>query len=76
MKFLKKLWEGWKKVAHKIGNFQARVLLGIFYFLLLSPFSLVLTLKDTLNLKPGKSPGWRNRQEEDIAPLDKALRQF
>lgn len=76
MKFLKRLWEGWKKIAHKIGNFQARVLLGIFYFLLLSPFSIALTLKDTLALKPGSSHGWHERKQDEIPPIDKALRQF
>ena len=37
-KALKRLWEGWKKIAHKIGNFQARVLLTVFYAVLVLPF--------------------------------------
>jgi hypothetical protein len=76
MGFFRQAWEGWKKVAHKIGNFQARVMLGIFYFLLLSPFSIVLTLKDTLALKPGTSHGWHERPQDQTPPIEKALRQF
>lgn len=76
MDFLKRLWEWWKKVARKIGNFQARLLLGLFYFLLLSPFSIVLTLKDVLCLKEGRSQGWHKRQPDEIPSMEKALRQF
>jgi hypothetical protein len=35
-----KIWAAWKALAHKIGNFQARVFLSIFYGLLLLPFGL------------------------------------
>ena len=41
---LKRLWEGWKKLAHKIGNFQARVLLTILYAILVLPFGLAVRL--------------------------------
>jgi hypothetical protein len=34
---LKRLWQAWKELAHRIGNFQARVVLTIFYALL-APF--------------------------------------
>ena len=42
MELLKKIWEGWKKIAHKIGNFQARIILLVFYFIILAPFSLII----------------------------------
>ncbi len=42
MELLKKLWEGWKKVAHVIGNFQARILLTVIYSVLILPFGLVV----------------------------------
>jgi hypothetical protein len=36
----KRAWQGWKDLAHKIGNFQARVILSIFYAVLVLPFGL------------------------------------
>jgi hypothetical protein len=33
-------WHGWKKFAHKVGDFQARVLLTIFYSVVVLPFGL------------------------------------
>jgi len=40
MVFLKRLWQGWKRVGKKIGDFQARLLLTIFYFVILAPFEI------------------------------------
>jgi hypothetical protein len=52
LKMLKRLWEGWKKVAHAIGNFQARVLLTIFYAVLVLPFGVAARLfSDPLRIK-------------------------
>ncbi len=42
--FLKRLWEGWKRVARVIGDFQARVVLTIFYAVLVLPFGLGVRL--------------------------------
>jgi len=51
-KALKRLWEGWKKIAHIIGNFQARVLLTIFYAVLVLPFGVAARLfSDPLRIK-------------------------
>ena len=48
-----RLWERWKVIAHVIGNFQARVLLTAFYFLVAPPFALMVKLfKDPLALRP------------------------
>jgi hypothetical protein len=37
---LRRLWHHWKVIAHRIGNFQSRVLLNVFYLLILLPFGL------------------------------------
>jgi hypothetical protein len=48
---LKRAWQAWKELAHKIGNFQARVLLTIFYVLLF-PFGLATRwFGDSLRIK-------------------------
>jgi hypothetical protein len=51
MKTLKRLWQAWKDLAHKIGNFQARILLTIFYVILF-PFGMATRLfSDSLRIK-------------------------
>ena len=47
-----KLWEGWKKFGHALGNFQARVLLTVIYSILILPFGLIVRLfADSLHSK-------------------------
>jgi len=36
-----RIWARWKVVAPSIGNFQARVLLSVFYFVVVPPFALI-----------------------------------
>jgi hypothetical protein len=49
---LKQAWEAWKKIAKVIGNFQARVILSVFYAILVLPFGLAVRLfADPLRIK-------------------------
>jgi hypothetical protein len=49
---LKRAWQAWKRIAHAIGNFQARVLLTIFYAVLVLPFGIAIRLfSDPLRIK-------------------------
>lgn len=49
---LKRAWQAWKRIAHAIGNFQARVLLTIFYAVLVFPFGIAARLfSDPLRIK-------------------------
>jgi hypothetical protein len=41
--FLRRLWEGWKRMARRIGDLQARVMLTIFYVVILAPFGFAQT---------------------------------
>jgi hypothetical protein len=72
------VWDRWKKIARKIGDFNARVILTIFYFVLLLPFALLIKLlTDPLDIKKGSPRGWRVKEEDpDVSPMDKAVRQF
>jgi len=48
----KRLWAAWKKIAHAIGNFQARILLTVIYAVLLLPFGLLVrAFSDSLHTK-------------------------
>jgi hypothetical protein len=72
-----KLWHGWKEIAGYIGDFQARVLLTVFYFTVLLPFGLLVRLfGDPLLVRrgPAKS-GWVPRKNCET-DLSKAKRQF
>lgn len=73
----RRLWEAWKRLGRKLGTFQARVMLTVFYFVILAPFALLLQLtSDPLALRRGTARGWRPRAPEDGAdPLVRALRQ-
>ena len=49
---LKRLWEAWKRLARRIGDFQARVLLTLIYVLVILPFGVGVRLfADPLRLK-------------------------
>ena len=69
-------WEWWKRVAKRIGDVQARILLTVFYFLVLGPFALALRWRsDPLATKRGAARGWRLRDEGHGSPLEQAQRQ-
>jgi hypothetical protein len=71
---LKRLWTAWKRIAHLIGDFQARILLTLIYFVVVLPFGVVVRWGgDPLRIKRrpamwvGRSSGpsnmeWARRQ--------------
>lgn len=75
MQFLRGLWAAWKKLAHKIGNFQARLILTVFYIILIAPLALVMHFKDPLGIRH-KSPEWHDKQVTEGSPIQRALQQF
>lgn len=71
------LWECWKRVGKKIGDFQARILLTLFYFFVLGPFALVVRWgSDPLAIKARTQRGWRQRAVGKETPMERATRQF
>jgi hypothetical protein len=61
---LKRAWQAWKNIAHKIGNFQARILLTLFYAVLVFPFGIALRLFfDPLRIKRPPAE-WLNHPDE------------
>jgi hypothetical protein len=74
LKTLKKLWVIWKKIAHTIGDFQARVLLTLIYAVIVLPFGLAVRLfSDPLNVK--KPPANWLDYPQDATDLERARRQ-
>jgi len=76
MDILKKIWRGWSAFGHFVGNLVGRIVLSVFYFTIMLPFSLGVTLfGDALKLKEKRQTFWLNRQTPP-ASLEEARRQF
>jgi hypothetical protein len=77
LQLVKALWMRWKVVAHRFGNFQARVILTLFYFVIIGPFAVMMKfLSDPLALKQGHPAQWipRRAAQGDISIVSR--RQF
>jgi len=73
----KTLWERWKRFGKRIGDFQARALLSIFYFIILAPFAIIIRwVSDPLAIKTETSMGWQVKEEGEGSPRERASRQF
>ena len=75
---LLKWWESWKSFAHAMGGFQSRILLGLFYFLIVTPFGIgVKAFSDPLHLRRAeRSSNWIPRDDATPANLDETKKQF
>jgi hypothetical protein len=74
---LRRLWHRWKEIAHQIGTFQARVLLNVFYLLILTPFALaVRLLADPLHLQQQRHSQWLPKEPPLTSRWEQARRQF
>jgi hypothetical protein len=66
---LARVWDGWKEITSYIGDFQARLLLTVFYFTVAVPFALVARLLDPLRTRTvGGRSAWTARpaDQEDL----------
>jgi len=70
-------WIRWTRLAHVIGNFQARVLLTLFYFVIVPPFAVIVRLlKDPLALRrPRRAETFWIERTPERAPAERARRQ-
>jgi hypothetical protein len=74
---MKSFWEKWQRVARRIGDFQARVILTVLYFVIIGPFALIVRWgADPLSLKKGASQGWRVKADVEGAAMKRAMNQF
>jgi hypothetical protein len=71
---MRKIWEAWKKIAKKIGEFNSRVLLTLFYFIFIAPISIPIKIKDPLGIK-NKKQDWIPKKISEETPMEQALRQ-
>jgi hypothetical protein len=71
------IWQAWMSFSHAMGDFQGRVLLIFFYFIIVTPFALIVVLfSDPLRLR-NKDPNsyWLPRPAMPTG-LDEARRQY
>jgi hypothetical protein len=75
--FLKGLWEDWKDFAGEMGNYQSRILLAFFYFVVVTPFGLLARLlSDPLRIKYSAGNSFWISHSKVSTELDEARRQF
>lgn len=75
---LKKLWQGWKDFSKRMGEFQSRIVLSLFFFILVSPFALaVKAFSDPLGIKKyrGDDSYWLLKIKTEV-DLEGFRRQF
>lgn len=73
-----RFWEGWKSFARSMGGFQSRLLMGLFYFFIVTPFGVALRIfGDPLHLRRTKgSSNWIPRNDPANIGLDEVRKQF
>jgi hypothetical protein len=73
----RRAWERWKAVAKKIGNFQGRVILTIFYILVVPFFAVVVKVfKDPLHLRASSGKSYWRERTSSSPDESSARRQF
>jgi hypothetical protein len=71
------LWQWWKRTARKIGDAQARLMLMIFYVVIVGPFALVIRFwSRPLRLNSNSPPGWTRIPDRDEPAEERAREQF
>jgi len=74
---LTRLWAQWKRVAQRIGDFQARIILTLLYYLLLGVAGLcVRLLRDPLQMRHLPRMSVWVARPPDRGSLEDARRQF
>jgi hypothetical protein len=77
MSYFSRFWEGWKRVARKIGDVQARIILTLFYIFIVGPFALAIRwFGDPLGIKESARKGWHPRTGHGAVSLERASQQF
>lgn len=73
----KRLWQGWKNFSRRMGSFQTRIMLSLFFFLFVTPFGLaVKVLSDPLRIKRKRSGSYWLLKKERNLDLEEFKKQF
>lgn len=74
---LQKLWQSWGNFSKRMGSFQSRISLSLFFFIVVSPFALaVKTFSDPLRIRyRGNESHWLSKMTTKI-DLEQSRKQF
>lgn len=73
----RRLWNAWKGLAARMGNFQGRLLLSLFYFLVLAPWGVLVRIaSDPLRIKRSAGGSFWIQRPGDSSGIDEARGQF
>ncbi len=74
---IKKLWLSWENFSKRMGSFQSRIILSLFYFIFVTPFALgVRIFSDPLNIKHHSNKSHWLPKKEIKYDLEQFRRQF
>ncbi len=74
---IKKLWLSWENFSKRMGSFQSRIILSLFYFIFVTPFALgVKIFSDPLKIKHKSSKSHWLPKKEIKCDLEQYRRQF
>ncbi len=72
----RRAWERWKRIAHAIGVVQTRIIMFLFFIVVVLPVGLILRLlRDPLHFKHPERTNWTPHRQEPHT-LESAQRQF
>ena len=67
-----RIWQRWKRLAHRAAEIQAIVILTIVYWLIVAPIGTVLRLR---RADSAADPAWTTRPPSGPVPVEDARRQ-
>jgi hypothetical protein len=71
------IWQAWMSFSHEMGDFQGRILLIFFYFVVVTPFALLVVLfSDPLRLRNKEAQTYWLPRPAMPKGLEEARRQF
>ena len=74
---VKRLWQSWGNFSKRTGSFQTRILLSLFFFILVTPFALaVKVFSDPLSIKHESGDSYWLSKIKSEADLEQFRRQF
>ena len=77
MRWVGSLWIRWKVFALKVGTFQFKIVLSLFYFLVMPPFAVIVKLfTEPLELKKSSSAKWHPTEIRQEDSFRESKRQF
>lgn len=73
----KKLWQSWGSFSKRMGDFQSRIFLSMFFFIVVSPFALAVKMfSDPLRIRyRGNESHWLSKMTTKI-DLEQSRKQF